>query len=178
MIIKNVSRNAAVVLASMLCASCAHQQVKSKAQPEAAQASTEASKSEADMRGDTMRSIPELKAVHFDYDSSFLKPEARAILVSNAAWLKDHQDVRVQIAGNCDQRGTVEYNLALGERRASAVRDYYVHMGIPIGGMSTISYGKEKPLCQEMEESCWLKNRRAETLEAISGNANGTVGRP
>ena len=111
--------------------------------------------------------IAEVKTVHFDYDSAYLGPEARAILVQNADWLKSHVETRVQAAGHCDERGTVEYNLALGQRRAQAVKDYYKALGIAEGRVATISYGKEKPLCQESTEDCWRKNRRVETLVAF-----------
>lgn len=164
---KKIVGSSIVVLASALFASCAHQQVKPTTQPQAASSSTGASQSELNVRNDSMRSILEMKTIHFEYDSAFLKSEARAVLRANAAWLREHNDVRVQVAGHCDQRGTVEYNLALGERRAASIRDYYVHLGVPASSIATISYGKEKPLCQEMEETCWKQNRRGETLEVV-----------
>ena len=104
--------------------------------------------------------------MYFDFDSDYLQPEARAVLQRNAEWLKEH-DVRIQVAGNCDQRGTVEYNLALGQRRASAVRTYYVHMGVSADRIATISYGKEQPVCTQATEDCWQRNRRADSLEAV-----------
>lgn len=132
----------------------------------------EASKSEPDVRGTTMVAIPEVQTVHFDYDSAMLRSEARTTLKANARWLKQHQDVKVQVAGNCDERGTVEYNLALGQRRAASVRAYYVSLGVSARRIATISYGKERPLCQESNEQCWSQNRRAETLRAAPDSAS------
>jgi len=120
------------------------------------------------VRDDQMHPVAELKNVTFDYNSDRLSPDARAVLSANAQWLKDHADLRVQVAGNCDQRGTVAYNLALGQRRAEAVRGYYTMLGIAGTRVATISYGKEKPVCREQTESCWKLNRRAETLGAYA----------
>lgn len=161
-----------VVLASMLCGACAHTMAKKSSPTESATSASNSSSAEPSLRENVMRSIPQLRTVHFDYDSAFLKPEARTILVANAQWLKEHDGMRVQVSGNCDQRGTVEYNLALGQRRAAAVREYYLHMGVPGDYIATISYGKEKPVCEESNEACWSKNRRAETLAASSTAAN------
>ena len=85
---------------------------------------------------------------------------------ANAEWLKAHPDVRVLIEGNCDERGTIEYNQALGQRRASATREYLAANGISGKRISLISYGKEKPVCQESAENCWQQNRRAELVPA------------
>jgi peptidoglycan-associated lipoprotein len=119
---------------------------------------------EPDVREASLRVVPEVKAIHFDYDSSYLSPAARAVLVQNAGWLKSHPEARVQAAGNCDERGTVEYNLALGQRRALAVRKYYKALGVSAERIATISYGEEKPLCRESNEDCWRMNRRVESL--------------
>lgn len=102
-----------------------------------------------------------LRDVLFDYDSYDLREDARATLRENAAWLQENPKVRVEIEGHCDERGTVEYNLALGARRARAVRDYLVALGVSDHRMTTISYGEELPLCHEQSESCWQRNRRA-----------------
>lgn len=103
-----------------------------------------------------------LETVHFDYDRHELRAEARQTLDKNSAYLKDRRVPAVQVEGHCDQRGTVEYNLALGQRRANAVKEYYEQLGA--ANVSAISYGKEKPLCEEATEDCWKLNRRAETL--------------
>jgi peptidoglycan-associated lipoprotein len=98
--------------------------------------------------------------VFFDFDRSDLKPEARATLERQAAWLKRYADVRLQIEGHCDERGTREYNLALGERRANSVRNYLVALGIPANRLSSISYGKERPAVLGSSEASWAQNRR------------------
>ncbi|MDE2038577.1 MAG: peptidoglycan-associated lipoprotein Pal [Elusimicrobia bacterium] len=138
-----------------------------------------ANQPEPSVRDEATQTIPELSAVHFPFDKADLSPADEAILASNAAWLKSHPDMTVQVAGHCDQRGTTEYNLALGQRRASAVRDYYRMLGVSPARVATISYGKEKPLCQEATQACWAQNRRAETLavmRAVSQNAKGATG--
>jgi peptidoglycan-associated lipoprotein len=101
-----------------------------------------------------------LKDIHFAFDSSDLDEQARTILQDNANWLKDHAKAKVEIEGHCDERGTVEYNLALGARRAGAAKDYLVALGVPADRLTTISYGEELPLCQEHNEECWQQNRR------------------
>jgi peptidoglycan-associated lipoprotein len=102
-----------------------------------------------------------LQDVTFDYDSYDLLEDARATLRDNASWLQENQGARVEVEGHCDERGTVEYNLALGAKRARTVKDYLVALGIAEGRMTTISYGEELPLCYEQMESCWQRNRRA-----------------
>ena len=102
-----------------------------------------------------------LHDVHFDYDSFELDEPSRQTLQENAQWLKDHPSVRVEIEGHCDDRGTVEYNLALGAKRAAAAKNYLVALGIARDRMTTISYGEELPLCHEETEECWSRNRRA-----------------
>lgn len=102
-----------------------------------------------------------LRTVFFAYDSSSLSGDARTTLEGNVAFLKDNTDVEVQIEGHCDERGGVQYNLALGERRANAVRDYMVAMGVARSRVSTISFGKERPLAFGHDNSAWGQNRRA-----------------
>jgi len=102
-----------------------------------------------------------LQDVHFGYDSYELGDSARELLRINGDWLQSNPSAKVEIEGHTDSRGTVEYNLALGAKRATAVRDYLVSLGIPAERVTTISYGKELPLCQEESESCWAQNRRA-----------------
>lgn len=105
-----------------------------------------------------------LSDIHFAYDSFELSPEARETLRANANWLQSNPQAKVEIEGHCDERGTVEYNLALGAKRARAARDYLVSLGIDPERLSTISYGEELPLCREANESCWQQNRRAHFL--------------
>ena len=105
----------------------------------------------------------DLKTVPFDYDSAKLSDEALAILKANADVIKGEREMVVLVAGHCDERGTVAYNLALGQKRAKEVRDYYIRLGVNGTQVATISYGKEKPTCSESTEECWSQNRRAET---------------
>jgi peptidoglycan-associated lipoprotein len=102
-----------------------------------------------------------LKEIYFDFDRYDLRAEARATLKANAGWLKANPAARVEIEGHADERGTNEYNLALGAKRAQAAKDYLVTLGIATGRLSTISYGEEVPVCKEKTEECWQKNRRA-----------------
>ena len=102
-----------------------------------------------------------LADVTFDYDSFDLRSDARSTLQTNANWLKENPEKRVEVEGHCDERGTVEYNLALGAKRAKAAKDYLVTLGIPSERLSTISYGEELPVCRESSEDCFQQNRRA-----------------
>ena len=99
--------------------------------------------------------------IHFAFDSFLLGPEAERILGEKAAWLQENTAVDVQIEGHCDERGTSDYNLALGERRANAVQQYLTVLGIDSGRLSTISYGEEQPLDPGHDETAWSRNRRA-----------------
>jgi peptidoglycan-associated lipoprotein len=103
-----------------------------------------------------------LQTVHFDYDSSAIRSDAMATLQSNAENIKKVPGAMIQIAGHCDSRGTQEYNLALGERRALAVRTYLMQLGLPGERLTTISYGAESPADPGNGESAWAQNRRAE----------------
>jgi peptidoglycan-associated lipoprotein len=100
------------------------------------------------------------KDIHFDFDKYDLTPEDIEILNSKASFLKAHPDLKIQIEGNCDERGTIEYNIALGDRRAKAAQNFLVEVGIDKERISTISYGKEKPLDPGNNEEAWAKNRR------------------
>lgn len=102
-----------------------------------------------------------LKDVFFAYDDHALTADARSILAGDAAYLKEMRGMRLLIEGHCDERGTVEYNLALGQRRADAARNYLVDLGIDAGRLTTISYGKERPFVAGHDESAWSQNRRA-----------------
>ena len=116
------------------------------------------------MRDMTAHAVPELGEIRFAYDSDHLGPAARIALKANAAYLSARPTAKIQVAGHCDLRGTVSYNLALGQRRAKSVRDYYRLLGIDVTRVATISYGSEKALCAEPSESCWALNRHAATL--------------
>jgi peptidoglycan-associated lipoprotein len=102
--------------------------------------------------------------VHFAFDSSTIDDEARAIIEAHAAHLVANPQIKLSLEGNCDERGTREYNLALGERRAQAVEKMMKVLGVTGNRIKTVSYGEEKPLCQEHNESCWRQNRRAEIV--------------
>jgi peptidoglycan-associated lipoprotein len=108
--------------------------------------------------------VAALKEVYFDFDKYDIRPEDAKTLDANAAWLKSNGDNLVLIEGHCDERGTNEYNLALGERRAKATMNYLVSQGIQANRITIISYGEERPVCTEKTEACWAKNRRAAFL--------------
>lgn len=99
--------------------------------------------------------------IHFDFDKYDIQENAKPVLQKIASWLLKNPSAKILVEGHCDDRGTSEYNLALGDRRARAVRDYLVALGTPSGRIEMISYGKEKPICTEKTEECWAKNRRA-----------------
>jgi peptidoglycan-associated lipoprotein len=100
-----------------------------------------------------------LKPIHFAFDKSDIRPADAAVLDATAAYLKANPSQLVLIEGHCDERGTSEYNLALGERRAKAAMNYLVSSGIEAARITTISYGKERPICSEHNEACWSQNR-------------------
>ena len=102
--------------------------------------------------------------VHFAVDQYDIDPEARAILDGQATWLTRYPQARITIEGHCDERGTREYNLALGDRRANAAKNYLAAKGIDPARMTTISYGKERPLALGSDEASWAQNRRAVTV--------------
>ncbi len=104
--------------------------------------------------------------VFFATDSSVISGEGQGTLERQAAWLKQYSNVNVVIEGHCDERGTREYNIALGERRATASKNYLVNLGVPSSRVSTISYGKERPAVMGSDESAWGQNRRAVTVIA------------
>ncbi len=106
-----------------------------------------------------------LQRIHFDFDRSDIKSEYKKTLEDNASWLKKNASVNVTVEGHCDERGTEEYNIALGHRRARAAKDYVVSLGVSAGRLSTKSYGEERPLETCHNESCWWKNRRAEFVK-------------
>jgi peptidoglycan-associated lipoprotein len=108
--------------------------------------------------------IDALKPIHFDFDRYEIRPGDRRILDANAAWLKQNAKQLVLIEGHCDERGTNEYNLGLGDRRARATMNYLVGQGVQASRISTVSYGEERPACTAKTESCWAQNRSAAFL--------------
>ena len=101
-----------------------------------------------------------LEDIHFEYDSANLTDQARSVLEKHALWLQNHRPAKVLVEGHCDERGTVEYNLALGEKRARAARDYLASLGVSTDRLRTVSYGKERPLDAASNEAAWAANRR------------------
>jgi len=101
-----------------------------------------------------------VKDVYFDYDTDAIRPDQQSSLQGDAQFLGQHPNIQFTVEGHCDERGSTEYNLALGDRRASAVKNALIQAGVAAGRVKTISYGKEKPFCTESNESCWQQNRR------------------
>lgn len=170
---KNVKYLSLIVLAAATLAftSCSTARTKKSAQDQANAASDKndaaytpgVDVNEANLRGSEFTSVEGLSPIYFEYDSYSLKGDSLEALKKNAEYLKGHKDLEVLVAGYCDERGTVEYNLALGQKRSKEVREYYIRLGVNGKSVATISYGKESPFCTESSESCWSQNRRAET---------------
>ena len=108
--------------------------------------------------------------IHFAYNEYNIEEADKALLARQAAWLQKYPAVRVTVEGHADERGTREYNLALGARRANALKEYLVSQGVSTGRVETVSYGKERPICTESSEACWAQNRRGVTV--VTGGAN------
>jgi peptidoglycan-associated lipoprotein len=161
----------ACLSAALLLGACTHKQEAMNTAPPPAPApmasaptSTIVPGSAEDLRvnvGDT---------VHFGYNEYNVGDSDKAILGRQAAWLAKYPSVRVTIEGHADERGTREYNLALGARRANAVKEVLVSQGVSTGRVETVSYGKERPVCTESGEECWAQNRRGVTT--VTGGAN------
>jgi peptidoglycan-associated lipoprotein len=160
------------LLAMSVAASCKKPQPKAQdvppvpTQPPPAPAPTSAPVQEDEytrlskMTADEIDRLKLFDEVHFDYDKADIRESDKPILSKNAATLKKFDFIKLTVEGHCDDRGSVEYNLALGERRAKAVSDYMVSLGAPAGQLRTVSYGKEVPLCSDKSEDCWARNRR------------------
>ncbi len=114
----------------------------------------------------TVVEAPTFKDVLFDFNEYNIREDVRPVLESIASWLNENKDASVLIEGHCDERGTNEYNLALGEKRAKATKDYLISLGVAPNRVNTISYGEEKPLCTEQNNDCWQQNRRAHFVVA------------
>jgi peptidoglycan-associated lipoprotein len=122
--------------------------------PPQAEAPRAPSPTEEDLFGHSVRDI------FFDYDKSNIRPDQQAAVQADAQFLNQHSDISFTVEGHCDERGSTEYNLALGDQRASAVKSALASAGVSAGRIKTISYGKEKPFCMDSNESCWQQNRR------------------
>lgn len=105
-----------------------------------------------------------MQKVHFDLDRSNIKSEYEPALKQNAAWMQANSGTNVTVEGHCDERGSTEYNIALGDRRAGAAKKYVTNLGVAGSRLNTLSYGEEKPTCNGHDESCWWQNRRAEFI--------------
>jgi peptidoglycan-associated lipoprotein len=110
--------------------------------------------------------LREVRDAYFDTDKSDLRPDARTALSKTADFLKNNPRFKVTIEGHCDERGSTEYNLGLGDRRANAVKQFIVSSGVSADRISTVSFGKEKPFCMESAEACWQQNRRGHFVKA------------
>jgi len=108
----------------------------------------------------------EVRDAYFDYDKANIRADAEQALRKTAEFLKKYPEAKVVVEGHCDERGSTEYNLALGDRRAAVVKEYLVNLGVPAGSINTVSYGKEKPFCMESSEACWQQNRRGHFIPA------------
>jgi len=164
------------VLAAVLISACTSPQTKKKNGGKDGKTGTAAGENveaaplppgaeviEASLQGAGFDADPDIQPVRFDYDSAQLSPEALDVLKANAGIMKTRRNSEFLVAGHCDERGTIAYNLALGQKRAKEVRDYYMRLGVDGRRIATISFGKEQQSCAEATEGCWSKNRRAIT---------------
>lgn len=150
-------------IAMCFAVGCASKKTATDAGADAAggDSSIESTPMSFDASGSDSGSINGLSSINFEYDRSTLTSGAKKKLQGNADWMKNNGNVKLQIEGHCDSRGSIEYNLSLGERRANAVREYMVSLGVASNRLSIISYGKEKPLDDGDSEAAHVKNRRA-----------------
>ena len=154
------------ILAGVIISGCAKKAV-TKAEGETAAKPTVEEKApapapkEEPMPAAEEKKMLELKDAFFDFDKSNIREDAKAPLQNNGEFLRANKNTKIAIEGHCDERGTNEYNLALGQRRADSAKRYLINLGINASRISTISYGEEKPQCKEQNEGCWQKNRRA-----------------
>jgi peptidoglycan-associated lipoprotein len=117
-----------------------------------------------DAKERTMAAKESLQPIYFDFNRSSVRDDAKSVMKKNAEWLKSNPNAKIRIQGNCDERGTKEYNQALGQRRSVDAKKYLTAMGVDSGRISILSFGKEKPVCTESAESCRQKNRRDDFL--------------
>lgn len=160
-------RRFCLALLPTLCLACAHQQVdsyygsRSSLAPLASASTATTSAADPASTPDHISEVCRQARVHFDRDDTVLHPDDYPVLQQLAQCLRDDRAQTLRIDGNADERGTTDYNLALGDRRARSVAGYLELLGVPRGQLATVSYGKEKPLCAEHDETCWRENRRA-----------------
>ena len=153
----------AIASAGLLFAGCAKKsEVESDASAKPAQTSTNEQVSPVESAPAVEQ--PSANAVYFAFDKSDLDAAARAVLDGHAAWLNANANASIKIEGNCDERGSREYNLALGQQRADSVRDYLTARGVSSSNIDTVSFGEEMPACKGSGEACWAQNRRADIV--------------
>jgi len=171
-----------LLISSMLLLGCAQRKVSQQLQPGDQQQTTDASAqadkgvvkpeeritekqlAKVETKDEPARYKEErglFEDIYFDFDKYDIRPEGKPVLNGIASWLMKNSDARLSIEGHCDERGTNEYNLALGDRRAKAARDFLIALGVAAKRIEIVSYGEEKPQCTEQTEECWAKNRRA-----------------
>ena len=126
----------------------------------------EANANQEEARLHPFHATDDLKDIHFNFDQYDLDSNSKKVLEQNATYLKSNPDIRVEIQGHCDERGTNNYNIALGQRRAHSTKKYLVAQGVNSHQVNVISYGEEKPFCSDSNENCWHQNRRAHFLVA------------
>ena len=168
------------VLVALALAACKSDQVREQPepepQPEPTQPSTEPETAALDPADHTdvrnlenAESLLDKRLIYFDFDKSVVRPEFRDVLSAHATYLSSHPGARVTLEGHADERGTREYNLGLGERRGNSVRDALLAQGANERQIDVVSYGEERPVCRESNESCWWQNRRVEILYTATG---------
>jgi peptidoglycan-associated lipoprotein len=161
----------AVFTGLCLISGCAKDEVKSSGLSQEELARRRAAAEAAARRAEAMRRQEILRQkfynedVLFDFDRSVIRPDARVVLQNKAEYMKINAGVRVVLEGHCDERGSRAYNLALGDRRAKAAKRYLIQMGVAASRMKTVSFGKNRPLCRQHNETCWQKNRRAHFVD-------------
>jgi peptidoglycan-associated lipoprotein len=160
-------RPSAVTSPAPVVASSSSKPVPARAESPTAPAPVQAPKPrypDAATRARIDQLLAKIEDAYFDYDKASLRPDAIQTLAAASSELRnilrDYPDYKLTIEGHCDERGSAEYNLALGDQRATAAKDYLVQVGIPGDQLSVVSYGKERPACSQSDESCWQKNRR------------------
>jgi peptidoglycan-associated lipoprotein len=168
-----LSLGGAIILALSLNA-CSSKEAKTDTTIQGAEASGPAATDTAPARNVASETPSDLKTVYFAFDSYSLTGDTRSALKTTAQWLKGHPSDAIQIEGHCDERGSTEYNLALGERRANAVKNYLGKLGVDGSKLSVISYGSERPADPGHDEAAWAKNRRAVPTLTTNQNVSQT----
>ena len=161
---KFVTRHAISLALLALFAACSSEPAKDAASNTGSQSAGEASPRGAAAAAPAMAAMPSDRSVYYAFDKSDIKPEARALLQANARYLRDHPNVKVRVEGNADERGSAEYNLALGQRRAEAVSQTLKTLGVNDARIEAVSLGKEKPKKTGHDESSWAENRRSDIV--------------